>query len=139
MPYRHLRQESSAQGTWRSNSEPGFLDSLGKPITLVKEHGALQEQLEMGDMRQATLPISLRDVLPIKEKEIPIRLEIHEECTLAFLERDEDFFAEGKTIKEAKENLLRGLQDEFEFLQRHVAELSYELQEKYEFLQDLFS
>lgn len=91
----------------------------------------------MGELKQATLPLSIQDVLTMGSRQIPIRIEIHEESTLAYLEADEDFFAEGKTIKEAKENLLQGLCDELEFFERHASELSDELRHKYELIQEL--
>jgi len=91
----------------------------------------------MSESKQVTLPFSISDALTVGGRKIPVRIEIHEESTLAYLEADEDFFAEGKTIKEAKESLLRGLQDELEFFKSHASELSDELRRKYELIREL--
>ncbi len=82
-------------------------------------------------------PLLLKDVVELAGKKIALRIEIHEERALAFLDRDDDFFAEGKTIKEAKQSLIRGLKDELHFLHRHRDELSHELKNKYQLLQDI--
>jgi len=68
--------------------------------------------------------------LELQGRAIPIRIEIYEDGTVAFLAADDDLFAEGRTISEAKENLAKGLEDELSFLEKHRDELSAELQEK---------
>ena len=82
-------------------------------------------------------PLTVDDLLELQSRQIPIILEIHEECVIALLSADTDFFAEGKTIQEAKESLLRGLTDEWKFLRKHEDELSEELAAKYKLLKKL--
>jgi len=84
-------------------------------------------------------PLIIDDLLIHQARQIPITLEIHEECVVALLPADVDFFSEGKTIQEAKENLLRGLADEWKFLRKHQDELSAELGAKYRLLKKLFA
>ena len=79
---------------------------------------------------RAELPLTLSDVLEFRSREVLIGIEIYENSTVAFLEADDDFFAEGRTIKEAKENLVKSLEDELSFLDKHRDELGAELQEK---------
>jgi len=80
-------------------------------------------------------PLTLTDLLELRDRRISIRIEIYENGTVAFLEADDDFFAEGRTIKEAKGNLLKSLEDELGFLHEHRDELGTDLKEKYRLLQ----
>lgn len=91
----------------------------------------------MKSLVKTKFPLSLRDTIVYKERTIPIRLKVYEDRVLALLAQDPDFFGQGKTIQEAEENLLRGLNDEWVFLCKHANELSDELQTKYKLLQRL--
>lgn len=80
-------------------------------------------------------PLRITDKLEMgKKNKILIKLEIQEDCVMVFLANDEDFFAEGKTIKEAKQNLKKSLDDELAFLSKHRSELSLDLANKLEIL-----
>jgi len=82
-------------------------------------------------------PLNLSDLLELRGRKIPIRIEVCENGSVAFLEAEDDFFGAGKTIKETRENLIKSLEDELSFLYRHQAELSTDLKEKYRFLQGI--
>lgn len=90
-------------------------------------------------LNKVTFPLRLKDVVEVEGKKVAIRIEIHEEGALALLEAEDDFFAEGQTVKEAKQNLIKSLKDEFHFLHKHRDELSHNLKSKYQFLQQIFS
>jgi hypothetical protein len=84
---------------------------------------------------EMSYPLRITDELETgKKNKIPVKLEIQEDCVIIFLTNDEDFFAEGKTIKEAKQNLKKSLDDELIFLNKHRSELSIDLTNKLEFL-----
>ncbi len=70
-------------------------------------------------------------------RNIPVTLEIHENCVIAFLTQDEDFFAEAKTVQRAKENLLCGLRDELRFFRKHEDKLNDKLKEQYKLVKKL--
>jgi hypothetical protein len=82
-------------------------------------------------------PLTLSDLLELRGRKIAIRIEIYENGSVAFLEGDDDFFAEGPTIKEAKENLIKSLEDELAFLHEHRDELGADLKEKHRLLQSI--
>jgi len=84
---------------------------------------------------RASFPLTLRDMLDFQGREISIRIEIYEDTSVAFLDAEDDFFAAGRTIKEAKENLAKSLEDELDFLDRHRDELGADLKEKQRLLQ----
>ena len=84
---------------------------------------------------EMSYPLRITDKLEMgKKNKILIKLEIQEDCVMVFLANDEDFFAEGKTIKEAKQNLKKSLDDELTFLSKHRSELSLDLANKLEIL-----
>ena len=84
---------------------------------------------------EMSYPLRITDKLEMgKKNKILIKLEIQEDCVMVFLANDEDFFAEGKTIKEAKQNLKKSLDDELAFLSKHRSELSLDLANKLEIL-----
>ena len=84
---------------------------------------------------EMSYPLRITDKLEMgKKNKILIKLEIQEDCVMVFLANDEDFFAEGKTIKEAKQNLKKSLDDELAFLSKHRSELSLDLVNKLEIL-----
>lgn len=82
-------------------------------------------------------PLTLSDMLEFQSRKIAIRIEIYENGTVASLEADDDLFAEGRTVKEAKENLAKSLEDELSFLDKHRDELGTDLKEKYRLLQSV--
>ncbi len=83
------------------------------------------------------LPLVVEDVLELRGRRLPIRLEINDDGVTAFLQAEDDFFAAGKTIKEARESLAKALEDELAFFKTHRAELGPELQAKYRLLRNL--
>jgi hypothetical protein len=86
---------------------------------------------------RSKFPLTVLDTIITGVRPIPITLEIHEDCVIAFLTQDENFFAEGKTVQDAKENLLLGLKDELQFFQKHEDELSDPLKAQHKLLKKL--
>ncbi len=74
-------------------------------------------------IEKSKYPIVLRDYLSIGKKKARVKIEIHEDKVISFLDSEEDFFAEGKTVKEAKDNPINVMLDEKEFFERHKEEL----------------
>lgn len=61
------------------------------------------------------LPLTLNDLLELRDRKIAIRIEICENGAVAFREAKDDFFAAGKIIEEARGNLIKSLEDELSF------------------------
>ncbi|MCK4392119.1 hypothetical protein KAX17_04370 [Candidatus Bipolaricaulota bacterium] len=111
----------------------GLIFGLDRLILEDKDEGALMKVSQ----EKVRFPLTLSDLLELRGRKIAIRIEICENGSVAFLEEEDDFFAAGKTIKEARENLIKSLEDELSFLYRHRDELGPDLKEKYRFLQGI--
>ena len=112
----------------------GFLT----PLVLTPSNSQLNIQSMKAVIEKSKYPIVLRDYLSIGKRKARVKIEIHEDKVISFLDGEEDFFAEGRTVKEAKDNLITVMLDEKEFFERHKEELGKPLITKYQKLLELF-
>ncbi len=81
-------------------------------------------------------PITLHDSIQLPNGQpVDVILEVHEEGVIAKLSEVPDVCSDGATVAEAKANLLKAIQDELFFLQKHREELSEHLLKRLEVLE----
>ncbi|MCS7265356.1 MAG: hypothetical protein NZ805_11040 [Armatimonadetes bacterium] len=89
---------------------------------------------------QVAYPIILHDMLQLPSGHlVDVILEVHEEGVIARLALVPDVCSDGATVAEAKANLVKTVQDELSFLQKHRKELSENLLKRLETLEQVLT